>query len=236
MSWHTGVLAALAIQVDGPDVETARITGACVMRVDRSGENTPIASTWPDSAPAEEVIAETTALLLRAVRAGLPVVGFGVADALTVLDRECRRHGLSTLGELVPDEVGPVVCARVLDAHVSRRADPAQCPTLAEVCAAREVWLKDPGDLAWCAWAAAGLVAQIVESSRSLAAMSAVELHAAQAGWHREQSLAFAGVLRRRGEAGGAEDQLAVHAQADRAVGAAGSWPVAPFEQQGQLA
>lgn len=234
MSWVTGTLCGFAVQASSRDVEKARITGACVMRVDGSGQSTPIASTWPDNAPAEEIVAETTAMLLKATRAGIPLVGFGVAASLTVLDRECRRHDLPTLSELVPSgTVGPVVCGQLLDAQVSRSF---ARPSLAECCAAWDVQLKDAADAAWCAWSAAGLAVRIVQRTPSIARMELGELHARQAVWHRERCLEEA--ARARGNAAGGrtvDDQLDAHAMAKSFEAQAEHWPVTPFEQQEAL-
>jgi DNA polymerase-3 subunit epsilon len=235
MTWHTGTLEAIGLITTGPDPETARIASACVMRVDASGRDKPIAQQWPDEAPPEEVISEATAALVRAVHGDRPIVVFDAARALTVLDRECRRHGLPTLGELARDgQAAPVICAHVLDGYASGR--PGE-PSLTDACARWDVRLKDPADPAWRAWTAAGIAVRIAQRHQAIAAMDLPRLHAAQQEWHRQQCLSHAAYLRRKAafhtETRSVEAQLELHERAKSldAV-AAGDWPVPPPTEQ----
>lgn len=257
MSWAAGTLAAFDTETTGLNVETDRIVTACVARVSGAGAFPHSVASWlanpgveiPESATrihgvttnraraegedAEAVIAEVTAMLARAMRASVPVVGFNLIYDLSLLDRECRRYGLPTLTDLT-DECRPVVCARVLDKQVSRRGGSRK---LVDCCKFWNVALDGAHNSTADAIAAAGVVVRIAQRSPAIAQLDLVELHARQIEWHREQCLGLADYFRRRAaDAPTVDDQLDWHAKAGDVAGEAGAWPVKPFEQQGTLA
>lgn len=259
MSWHTGTLAAFDLETTGVDLETDRIVTACVANVDGADGAVKGAANWllnpgidiPAEASAihgitteqartygeaaQDGLAEIVTMLIKALRIGAPIVGFNVSFDLTLLDRECRRYGMPTLSDLV-DQVAPVICARVLDKHVSyRRGD----RKLIDCCRFWKVNLSEAdahtahGD----AWAAAGVAARIAQATPSIAERPLMDLHAQQIVWHREQCESYAAYLRRKAaEASHVDDQLELHARAKRVGAEAAHWPIAPYEQQGALA
>lgn len=255
MTWHNGTLCALDFETTGTDVETDRIVTACVARVDGSGRSRPSVATWvadpgieiPDLAaefhgytteraraegqPAGEVVAEVTAMLVRALDKGIPIVGFNVAAFdLTLLDRECRRYGLPTLSELCGGPA-PVIDAFVLDKHVYRRSR-----KLAEACRYWRVRLDNAHEASADAWAAAGVAVRIAKRTPAIARMPLHELHTAQGEWKYEQDMGLAAWLRRKAaQARHVDDQLDLITKAKRVEAAAAHWPIIPFERQEQI-
>jgi len=254
-AWHEGTLCALDFETTGVDVETARIVTACVMRVDGSGQRPPSAASWvanpgvpiPEGAAkihgytteraqaegqdAEQVVAEVTAMLARALEKGIPVVGYNVGPFdLTLLDRECRRHSLPTLTELCGGPA-PVIDAFVLDKHAFRRTR--------KLVAAAEYWdvrLDDAHTASADAWASAGVAVRIGQRNQQIGGLSLDELHARQGEWKIEQDLGFARWLRNKaGQVRDTDDQIELRAKAERVSAHAGCWPIVPFERQEAL-
>lgn len=142
MSWHLGRLCAFDLETTGVDVETDRIVTATVIGLGGGRDTEP--RTWladpgveiPEGAakvhgitteragsegrPAADVVEEITATLAAAFVPGVALVGHNIGGYdLTLLDRECRRHGLKTLSERRPDgQIWPVLDTSVLDKQV----------------------------------------------------------------------------------------------------------------------
>lgn len=249
MSWHTGALCAFDLETTGVDVAADRIVTACVARVDGAGRDMPSVATWlanpgveipakateihgvttehakAEGQDAEEVVAETAAMLVRAMRAGVPVVGFNLRYDLSLLDSECRRYGLPTVSELTDGRL-LVVCGRVLDKWMSRRSGPRK---LQDVCQHWGVPLEQAHNATADAIAAARLVVTLAGQNRQLQQMTLPELHVAQVGWHREQCLSHAAAKRRQLErARTTDEQLRLQAFAESLEAEAEYWPVAP--------
>lgn len=258
MSWHTGTLAAFDLETTGVDLEHDRIVTACVVAVDGSDASIKGAANWlvnpgidiPAQASAihgittaqartkgeapQDAIPEIVTKLIKALRIGAPIVGFNVSFDLTLLDRECRRYGMPTLSDLV-DQVAPVVCARVLDKHVSFRKGNRK---LIDCCRHWGVKLAeaDAHQAHADAWAACGIAVRIAQRTPSIARRSLMDLHEQQIEWHREQCESYAQYLRRQAtQASHVDDQLDLHARAQRVEAEALHWPIAPYEQQGAL-
>lgn len=255
MSWADGTLAALDFETTGVDVDNDRIVTACVARVDGTGRQRPSVASWvadpgipiPEKAtevhgytteraraegePAEQVVAEVTAMLVRALDKGIPIVGFNVGPYdLTLLDRECRRYGLPTLTELC-GQVAPVIDAFVLDKYVYKRTR-----KLTAAAAYWNVGLDNAHNASADAWAAAGIAVRIAHQHRQIGQMSLGELHDRQGEWKFEQDMGFAAWLRRKmADARTSDDQLDLHEKAKRVEAHAGFWPIVPFERQEQL-
>lgn len=135
-SWHLGPMLALDTETTGPDPDTARIVTAFAGWISKTGGYVPLS--WladpgveipaaatavhgittehaqQNGAPAADVIRGVVGELASAAVTGVPVIGHNVAYDLTVVDRECRRHGIPT-----PDwDALLVVDTMVLDKHV----------------------------------------------------------------------------------------------------------------------
>ncbi|MEV4437517.1 exonuclease domain-containing protein [Streptomyces sp. NPDC049577] len=140
MTWHTGRLCAFDLETTGVDVETDRIVTAAAIRLGGGAPTEP--RTWTadpgieipaeaaavhgitteiarqQGAPAHDVVDEVAEQVAAALLAGIPIVGHNVVYDLTLLDRECRRHGLLTVIDRFTDDVlWPVIDTRVLDTH-----------------------------------------------------------------------------------------------------------------------
>ncbi|MGX1116352.1 DNA polymerase III epsilon subunit-like protein [Streptomyces ambofaciens] len=176
MSWHLKRMAAFDLETTAADPEQARIVTACVVQV--GGGQPPQPATWvadpgvdiPDEAanihgytteraraegrPAAEVVEEITAALGQVLAHGIPIVAMNARYDLTVLDRECRRHGLETLLDRYVDSmIWPVIDPFVIDKHVDRYRRGSR--TLTALCEHYKVKLDGAHDSAADAIAAA---------------------------------------------------------------------------------
>lgn len=144
MTWHTEPLVGFDLETTGVDVETARIvTAALVFRTEEGTYNTRSWLADPgvdipaeaaavhgittekakaDGEPAAEVVDSVTTWLAAAAREGRPLVAMNARYDFTVLDRECRRHGVATLGQRLCDTVGPgpVIDPYILDKQADK--------------------------------------------------------------------------------------------------------------------
>lgn len=135
--WWEGPLATCDTETTGVDVENDRIVTAVLDLYDEHGRGAslsmmldpgieiPEAATLVHGITTEQAqaegIAPVTALSrlvagLAAVWAqGIPVVVYNAAYDFTLIDRECRRHGLPPLSI-----TGPVIDPLVIDKHINR--------------------------------------------------------------------------------------------------------------------
>ncbi|MGY0062770.1 exonuclease domain-containing protein [Streptomyces sp. LZ34] len=142
MTWHDKKLLAWDLETTGIDVETARIVTAAAVGytpgvtidslpdhsrqwlanpgIDIPAGATAVHGITTEQAqslgrPAVEVVDEIADLLAVAQAEGTPLVIMNARYDLTVLDRECRRHGLATVEERLGRPVGPVIDPLILD-------------------------------------------------------------------------------------------------------------------------
>lgn len=158
MSWHLGRMAPFDLETTGKEPEDARIVQAyaglvgggsapvdlCDMVVDPGvpvpPESTEIHGLTTEyvrehGTPAATAVDIITATVASALADGIPVVGHNVRYDLTVLDRECRRHGLVTLADRIP--VAPVLDTQILSKHVDmyrRRVSAEQGAQVLKTC------------------------------------------------------------------------------------------------------
>src|SRR4051812_12370111 len=143
MSWHQELLVGFDLETTGTDVERDRIVTAALIRLEGDGRAAG-KQTWlldpgvpiPDEAaaihgistayvqahgrPPATAIEEITEALAEALRADIPLVVMNARYDLSLLDRECRRHGVRTLTERLGRAPAPVIDPLVLDKHVDR--------------------------------------------------------------------------------------------------------------------
>ena len=209
-SW--GRIVAFDLETTGVDVDTSRIVSACAAVLDADGE---VVARWdwladpgieiPDGAsqvhgitteraraegrPAAIVVAEIAQTLRTSFDLGMPVVVYNAPYDLSLLDRECRRHGIPVL-----DQMKPVIDPLVMDKAVDRYRKGKR--TL-EVTADRYgVDLLDAHDAGSDA-IAAGLVAQaLARAYPEELALDARDLHELQRGWYRDQAERFQAYVR----------------------------------------
>lgn len=219
--WHGG-MATLDTESTGIDLENDRIVEICFVlirptaarREDRTvirkalinpGVAVPdeaaavhgytterLQADGGDPAAVLDIFAADVAL---AIVAGLPLVIMNAPFDLTLLDRECRRHGLATVDERLDGKpLAPVLDPLVLDKHlvekrrrVSETQGARQLKTLAQVWGVP--WDDATAHAAeYDALQAARVVWQLCQRNPKIAAMSPMELHEKQIGWHAQQA------------------------------------------------
>jgi len=229
MGWAAGPLLAFDTETTGLDLDKERIVTAYLGdggAGDRSwlldpGIAIPAAATAihgittedarAQGRPAAAAIAEIAAALAAALAAGTAVVTYNASFDFTLLDRECRRHGIPSLEAQLGRPVGPIVDPLVLDRHLDRYRSGKR--TLAEACRVYHVELQGAHDARSDALAALGVARALAQRYPEMAAITAMSLHELQVRAAGEQAANFAAYLRRQG---------AVPRDVD------GSWPQRP--------
>ncbi|MCX4751716.1 exonuclease domain-containing protein [Kitasatospora sp. NBC_01287] len=267
MSWQLGPRAAFDLETTGVDVEQDRIVTAAVIYIDGTtvkprtwllnpGIEIPIDATkihgistaqaeaeGMDAAKGVEEIATAVAEL---VTAGVPLVGHNVSYDLTLLDRECRRHGLGGLEDICGQPIRPVIDTRVLDQQVLTRRKRVSAEqgarvlkTVAQVfglswddeaahgcefdamVSARVAWwigeIAHRGPSGYPAWVLSNRYARF----GTVAGLSLDELHDRQVVWAREQAASLQEWFRTAPAERGGDPNAVVD----------GSWPLRPFRQ-----
>ncbi|MFI9200212.1 3'-5' exonuclease [Streptomyces sp. NPDC053048] len=235
MSWHTGRLCGFDLETTSPEPETARIVTACVVQV--GGGHPTNSATWLSDVDGEKIPAEAAAIhgvtterarregtdlrevvehllaaLAQVALAGIPVVAMNARYDVTVLDREARRYGMTTLGKLLGGNlrvVDPLVIDRQLDRY--RKGS----RTLTALCEHYEVPLDGAHSADADAIAACRVAWRQGSRHPRLAAMSLDELHAAQVAWAAEQAASLQEYFRRK----------------DPAAVVEGAWPLIPAQE-----
>ncbi|MET9443032.1 3'-5' exonuclease [Streptomyces sp. NPDC006610] len=234
MGWSSGPLLAFDLETTGTDVETDRIVTAAVVRLDPGG-GVAQERTWllnpgvaiPEQASAihgistdharargaspGSAVEEIARAVAEGMRSGIPLVVMNARYDLSLLDRECRRHGVASLSERLGDGPLPVVDPLVIDKHVDKYRKGRRA--LHALCAHYGVPLDDAHDARADAVAAAQVVRRMAERHRSVAAMSLEDLHDLQVRAAAEQSASLQAYLRRT---------------ADPAAVVESAWPLIP--------
>lgn len=207
-----GRLGVFDLETTGVNVDTSRIVSACIAILEPDGS---VVARWdwladpvieiPEGASAvhgitterarregrrsAHVIAEI-AQTLRVLEAfGMPLVVYNAPYDLTLLDRECRRHG-------IPPLISPslVIDPLVIDKFVDRYRKGKR--TL-EVTAERYgVSLDDAHDAGSDAIAAGRVALALARAYPAELGMSPAELHALEAQWYEHQALSFQDYMR----------------------------------------
>lgn len=223
--WHLGLMLAVSMQATSADPETGRIVTACTAWLDGSGKSAPEVGTWlawPEAEipadvtratgvstasayeqglPAAQVAGELTDVLLGALGAGIPVVAFGAAFTLTLIDREASRYELDPVGDALAAQAasGPpplVVDPGVLDLMLNRGQGPR---LLADVAARYGIPAGEPDAAGGDALTAARVAWRIARRNPRLARMGTSQLMTVQRAARAEQARSYAESLRRQG-------------------------------------
>jgi DNA polymerase-3 subunit epsilon len=230
VSTWDGPLGVFDLETTGVDTDVARIVSACIAVLDADGR---VTARWdwlvdpgievPEGAsavhgitteraraegrPAETAVAEIAQTLRVLFSQGIPLTVYNAPYDLTLLDRECRRHGIEPLAH-----PGPVVDPLVIDKVVDRyRRGKRTLEVTAEFYGVELDGAHDAGADAICA----GRVAQaIARAHPDDLGVSADDLHGRQEIWFAEQQQNFEEYVRTKP---GREGYVA-----DR------SWPVRP--------
>lgn len=262
--WHNDVMVAFDTETTGLNLESDRIVTACVAVIDpgrapqvtswliNPGVPIPVEATAihgiTDERVAEDgekppvALGQIAGLLAAFLTLGVPVVGMNLAYDLTLLDRDCRRHGVDTVTDLLCGKpLAPVVDVLVLDKAVDRYRRGRR--TLTALCQTYGVRTDGAHDSTHDALAAARVAWKIAHRHPKIGGEDLRVLHDAQIGWAAGQAASFAAYLRRLAEEKAHEVDLAIEAGdheaatialqeaaelRGRIAGVDGTWPLIP--------
>ncbi|MFF9404851.1 3'-5' exonuclease [Streptomyces anandii] len=235
MSWTSRPLVAFDLETTGTDIETDRIVTAAVVAVGPDGRP-PEPRTWlldpgvviPRQASAIHgistdharehgmqagpAIEEITSDVAEVLNSGTPLVVMNARYDLSLLDRECRRHGIRPLGDRLRGIASPVIDPLVLDKHVDRyRKGPRNLQAL---CAHYGVPLDHAHNAVADAVAAARAARSMGVKHTAIGALALADLHDLQIRAAAEQAASLEKYLRRT------SDPMATVESA---------WPVIPY-------
>jgi len=212
-TWGTR-LGVFDLETTGVDVDTSRIVSACIAVLDEGGE---VVSRWnwladpgidiPEGAsavhgitteraqdegrPATLVIAEIVQTLRVLFDSGIPVTVYNAPYDLSLLDRECRRHGLEPLATLSP-VIDPLVIDKAVDRYRKGKR------TLEVTATVYEVPLDDAHDAGADAIAAGRVALALLRKYPDDLEISLDDLQGRQEVWHAEQAASFQEYLRNK--------------------------------------
>lgn len=215
--WNLGYLASYDCETTGTDVESDRIVTAALVVPGREtrhwmadpgieipagasdihGVTTEMARA--QGQPAALVIDEIAEALADELATRSVLIVMNAPFDLTILDRECVRHGLPTLSErLGGDQLGPVVDPLVLDRAADKyRKGPRKLEALA---AHYRVELTDAHTAGADAQAALDVALRIAEKYPQLQVAAGL-LHRWQVDWHAAWAEGFEAYLHGKGSA-----------------------------------
>ena len=212
MTWHSGPFLAFDTETTGVNTATDLIVTATVVRIHGAdvlttswlldpGVEIPEGTTAVHGItteharnhgrPPAECVEEIAAHLSDAWRLGIPVLAFNACFDLSILDRECRRHGVPGINP------GRVLDPFVIDKAVDRYRRGKR--TLETQCAHYGVIHGGAHDATADALAAARVMWRIARLYPDVGRMSLDELHEAQTRWAAEQAASFRDYLIRQG-------------------------------------
>jgi DNA polymerase-3 subunit epsilon len=235
MSWTDRPLVAFDLETTGTDIETDRIVTAAVVAVDPDGR-LPAPRTWlldpgvtiPQQASAihgisteharehgmkaAPAIEEITSAVTEVLNSGTPLVVMNARYDLSLLDRECRRHGIAPLGDRLDGKASPVIDPLVLDKHVDRYRKGSR--NLQALCAHYGVPLDDAHNAVADAVAAARAARSMGVKHAVIGALAPTDLHDLQVRAAAEQAQSLQKHLRRT---------------SDPRATVPSAWPVIPY-------
>ncbi|NJQ01043.1 exonuclease domain-containing protein [Streptomyces zingiberis] len=218
MGWHREALTGFDLETTGTDIESDRIVTAALAELRPDGGPGAVRSWLLDPGvpvpaeataihgittgharrhglPAAAGVAEIVAAVAGILRAGRPLAVMNARYDLSLLDRECRRHGVAPLAARLGGAPGPVIDPLVLDKHVDRYRKGKR--TLQALCAHYEVELAGAHDAGADALAAAGVAVRIGRLHTSVGSLEPPALHDLQIRAAADQAASFQRYLRR---------------------------------------
>ncbi|MFB8102960.1 3'-5' exonuclease [Streptomyces sp. DSS69] len=218
MSWHQGPLVGFDLETTGTDVETDRIVTAALVRLEPDGTVAEQRSWLLDpgvaipeqasaihgigtdharkhGARAASAVEEIAHAVAEVLRSGVPLVVMNARYDLSLLDRECARHGVESVDERIGGVPSPVIDPLVIDKHVDRYRKGKRA--LQALCEHYGVTLSDAHDATADAVAAVRVVRRMGERHRPVSTLPPAELHALQVRAAAEQSASLQAYLRR---------------------------------------
>ncbi|MFE2170551.1 exonuclease domain-containing protein [Streptomyces sp. NPDC059447] len=235
MGWVSGPMVAFDLETTGTDIENDRIVTAAVVTMEPDGRVSR-ERTWlldpgvpiPEQAsaihgisteharangsPAASAVEEITGALAQELAEGTPLVVMNARYDLSLLDRECRRHGLVPLGRRLAGRPAPVIDPLVLDKHADRYRKGRR--TLQALCEHYGVTLDAAHDAVADALAAAGAARRMGARHSAIGSVGLADLHDLQVRAAAEQAASLQSYLRRTSDP---------EAVVERA------WPVVPY-------
>lgn len=217
--WHDELCVSFDVESTGVDVENDRIvTAAIVTNVKGAqplewmlnpGIPIPAGATavhgitteraTEDGMDPAAAIEDITDTLHGHLAAGTPVIVANAVYDLTLLDRECRRHGLPTLEERLGRAIAPVVDPMVIDRHLDRYRRGSR--TLTHLAQHYRVPLGDDAHGAAAdALAALRITWRLAVLFPEQLQVPLVDLHARQVAWRAEWAENFVTYLVRQGK------------------------------------
>lgn len=218
MSWPAGSLLAFDLETTGTDIEHDRIVTAALVRLEADGTASaehhwlvdpgipvPAGATAihgisteqarRDGVAAPGAVEEITRTIAEALRPGVPLVIMNARYDLSLLDRECRRHGVTPLSERLGGTPAPVIDPLVLDKHADRYRRGKR--NLQALCAHYGIALTGAHQAGADAVAAAGVARRLGEAFPAVGGIPLADLHALQVRAAAEQAASFQQYLRR---------------------------------------
>ncbi|MEU0939875.1 exonuclease domain-containing protein [Embleya sp. NPDC005971] len=232
MSWHLERMAAFDTETTGPNPETARIVSAAIIGVGGGKPTDP--ATWlvnpgveipaeaaaihgitteravAEGMEAKQAVEETATILASYIEDRTPIVAFNARFDLTLLDRECRRHGLVPPTERSlhpPLVIDPYVIDKQLARRKGKRTLTAQCEHYGIVLG------DDAHDATADALAGARLAYKLACRYPGNLQVRLKDLHGLQQSWAHDQAVSLQAYFRRT-------DPDAV---------VEGAWPLVPY-------
>lgn len=219
LGWHHQHLAGFDLETTGIDVENDRIVTASLVDI-LPGPAPRLVETYEALAnPGIEIPQQATAVhgvtteraraegydprivieamvagIVQAMSDGTPVIGMNISYDLTLLDRECRRHAISTIEDRLGRAMGPVVDVGVLDRKLSRRRGGRK---LTDLCDFWKVSIGSAHNSSDDAIAACRVAFRICQEHPEIATTPLDKLHEQQVGWRAEQQRSLAAYFAR---------------------------------------
>jgi len=216
MSWREGPFLSFDVESTGPDPDFARIVTATVVEIHGAdvqvhewlvnpGVDIPAGAQAVHGISTErarengmepsQAVFEITGLLGLWLHRGRPVVAFNASYDLTVLDRECRRHGVATLAERLDGPVTPVIDPHVQDKAVDRYRKGKR--TLTATCEHYGVDLGTAHEATADALGAARVAYMIAARFPDECDVDLLTLHERQVVWRAEQAASLEAYFRK---------------------------------------
>jgi DNA polymerase-3 subunit epsilon len=207
--WWRMPILAVDTESTGVDPETDRIVTWCAVALMPTGHVQPLHELVNPGVPippgATEVHGITDEMvtasgnppaeslwrfvdrIAESVKARMPIVGMNLAYDFTLLDRECRRHGVPTVEEAAGMPLRPVVDCYVLDKVVVPRRSGKGARKLGKLCEHWSVRHDGAHDALADAMAAARVTYRIM-SRYPVGDMPLQRLHDQQVRWRAQQA------------------------------------------------
>ncbi|MCU7825405.1 exonuclease domain-containing protein [Kitasatospora sp. DSM 101779] len=218
MSWLAAGLLAFDLETTGTDIENDRIVTAALVRLEPDGTvsreqhwlvdpGIPIpaqataihgigtAQARERGVAAAGAVEEITRAIAEGLGSGTPLVIMNARYDLSLLDRECRRHGVSPLSARLGGTPAPVIDPLVLDKHADRYRRGKR--NLQALCEHYGVVLDGAHQAGADAVAAARVARRLGEVFPAVGGVALADLHALQVRAAAEQAASFQQYLRR---------------------------------------